>query len=334
MDVRLLIFIVALCVFVAAMVLFTLAPAIVTYKTVFGRQDKTEGYKYFTPEDFGLTYEKLKVELYGGQLSCHIYSVKPVESCEKVVIFQHGFGAGVSSYMTEIAHFAKKGYAVVATDAYGCNASAGKNTKGFYAGAEALIATYIGVNCDKRLKDKKIIAVGHSWGAYSVLAAGAVIKVDGVIALSAFNSPVQCLCTLLANVGGKLGKLYSHLVRGWFYLFNLFKFGAKGNVKAHKAIEKSGVKTLLIHGEKDAVVPLKFSAAAKAVGANVEKIILPDKKHNPYNTVAAEDKLASLMALNADSAEGKAALASFDWTAATEEDGAVMEKIDSFIESV
>lgn len=317
-------------------ILFTLVPALIIDKAVFGcRQDKNPNFKYFTPEDFGLSVEPVSVSYCGVNLAANVYSVKPVEQCDRVVIFQHGFGAGSSSYMTEIAHFAKQGFAVVAVDAYGCNNSSGGKIKGFYAGAEAVIAAYIGVNCDERLKNKKIILVGHSWGAYSVLAACGSIQVDGVVAMSGFNAPAQCVCDTLKKMGG-VGRFYAPLLHGWFCIFNLFKFGAKGNTKAAKAVEVGGAKTLIIHGEKDAAVGYKNSAANKVKGDNVTCVLLPDKGHNPYNTVAAEAGLAELTGKHDFAGEAAAAeyFKAFDWKAVTEEDAEVMRIIDEFIEKI
>lgn len=298
---------------------------------VFTRQDKNPSFKYFTAKDFGLKAEEIGVVYRGVRLYARIYSVKPAEECEKVVIFQHGFGAGSSSYMTEIAYFAKCGYAVVAADAYGCNNSAGKKALGFYAGAEAVIAAYIGVKREERLKDKKVVLVGHSWGAYSVLCAAKKIKVDGVVAMSGFNAPAQCICDQIKLVSG-YGKALAPLLHPFFFICNIFRFGFKGNTHAAKAVEKSGAKALLIHGEKDRTAPLKHSAAAKAEGGNITKLILPGKKHNPYNTVAAESKLAELSAVGG--ANGGEYLKEFDWAAATEEDQEIMSDIDRFIRSV
>lgn len=316
--------------------IFTLGPAVIVYRSAFGRrQDKNPYFKYFTPEDFNLTVEHMPVRLYGVELAANLYTAKPVEACEKVVIFQHGFGAGSSSYTTEIAHFAKRGFAVVAVDAYGCNKSEGKSIRGFYAGAEAVIAAYVGVNLDERLKNKPVVLVGHSWGAYSVLAASGTVKADGVVALSGFNAPAKCVCDTLKSMGG-LGRLFAPLTHGWVWLINLFKFGAKGNLKAAKAVKKSGVKTLIIHGEKDTAVGFKNSAAHKVKGENVTTVILPDKRHNPYNTVAAEDKLAELTGSHnfESEEEAKEYFKNFDWAGVTEEDEEVMSNIDSFIEKL
>ena len=313
-------------------VVFTFTMSYVLHKIIFGRQDKDPDYKYFTPEDFGVSAESVPVNYGGVTLAANLYTVKPAEECDRVVIFQHGFGAGTSSYMTEIAHFANRGFAVLAADAYGCNNSAGKSAKGFYAGAEAVIAAYIAVKSDERLKNKRVVLVGHSWGAYSVLAASKRVGADGVVALSSFNSPVQCLGDFIKAIG-PVGKIFAPSMQMWFAVINFFKFGAKGNTKAAKAIKKSGTKALLIHGEKDGTVRLKHGAAYLAKGENVEKLILPEKRHNPYNTVAAEQKLAELTGAHdfANGEEEKEYYASFDWQAATEEDAAVMEKIDAFI---
>lgn len=302
-------------------------------KIIFGgRQDKNPNFKYFTPQDFDLKSEDFPVFYSGVDLYGKLYFTQSIEECKSLVIFVHGFGAGSSSYMTEIAHFAKKGNLVLAVDAFGCNNSAGASIRGFYAGAEAVIAAYIGVNSDKRLKDMNKILVGHSWGAYSVLAASKSVSVGGVVAMSAFDSPAKMVTTALKSTG-TFGKLYAPFVYPFIALIFACRFGVGGNTKASKAIEKSGTKALLIHGEKDALVPLKLSAAHIAKGENITSVILPDKGHNPYNTVSAEAKLKELTSAHnfANEDEGKAYYASFDWAAATEDDEKVMSIIDDFI---
>lgn len=316
------------CIFVL-LTLILIMMGVVINKVVFTRQDKNPDFKYFTAEDFKLKTEDIEVTYKGEQLYSKIYSVKPVEECEKVVIFQHGFGAGSSSYMTEIATLASFGYAVVATDAYGCNNSLGKKVGGFFAGTEAVIATYIGVKRFEKLKDKKIVLVGHSWGAYSVCCAANKVKVDGVVALSGFNVPAQCICDQLKMIA-PMGKLLAPVLHPIFFLINVFR-SSNGNTHAATSLKKSGVKALLIHGEKDRTVTLKHSVAKKAKGENVTKLILADKKHNPYNTVEAEEYLAKLLAFDGKDEEF---LKSYDWKKVTQEDSEVMSNIDNFIKSI
>ncbi|MGN1060967.1 MAG: alpha/beta hydrolase [Candidatus Coproplasma sp.] len=328
MEIWQIILIVFGCVFVL-LTLILIMMGVVINKVVFARQDKNPEFKYFTAEEFNLITEDIDVTYKGEKLYSKLYSTKPVEECEKVVIFQHGFGAGTSSYMTEIASLAKFGYAVVATDAYACNNSTGKKVGGFFAGTEAVIATYIGVKRCEKLKDKKVVLVGHSWGAYSVCCAANKVKVDGVVALSGFNAPAQCICDQLKMIA-PMGKLMAPVLHPIFFFINMFR-SSNGNTHAANALKKSGVKALLIHGKKDRTVPKKHSAAQKAQGDNVTKLILADKKHNPYNTVAAEECLAKLLSFSGDNEEF---YKNFDWTKATEEDDKIMSNIDSFIKSL
>ena len=107
----------------------------------------------------------------------------------------------------------------------------------------------------------------------------------------------------------------------WFV--NFLTYGKNGNKNAAKCAIKSGVPTLLIHGDKDKVVPIKGSAFAKANGKNITKLIAEGKGHNPYNTANAEKLLARLFSLK-DFSE-------FDFKGATEEDEEVMRAVADFI---
>lgn len=320
---------------VAVLVTFIVfSTALVIHHTVFGcRQDKNPLFKYFTADDFGISKQSFPVKLGKNEISCAIYGGQLLESSEKVVIFAHGFGAGSASYTTEIAHFVKAGFPVVAYDAYGCNESAGKSVKGFYAGTYSLIATFNAVKADARFNGKKIVVVGHSWGAYSALAASERIKVDGVVTMSSFNKPAQAISDSLKKMGG-VAKAYSGLVHPAFWFINLCKFGARGNRSASRAIVKSGVPALLIHGADDRLAVLPHSAAAKAEGKNVTKLILSGKRHNPYNTPAAEIKLSALNKAVSQGTDDIDFFKNFDWKGATETDEEVMAKIDEFIARV
>lgn len=312
----------------------TFSTALVVHHTIFGsRQDKNPLFKYFTPEDFGISTENFPVKMGKKQLSCAIYLGQPIENCEKVVIFAHGFGAGSASYMTEIAHFAKAGFAVVAHENYGCNGSAGKGVKGFYAGTQALVATFNAVKADARFKGKKVVLVGHSWGAYSVLTASEMVGADGIVSMSSFDKPAKAICDSLKKMGG-VAKAYSRIVGPSFSFINFCRFGARGNRSASRAIVNSGLPALMIHGEDDSLALVENSAAYIAKGDNITKLILSGKHHNPYVTPSAEIKLSALNKAVSQGVKDAEFFKNFDWKGATEEDEEVMAKIDEFIASV
>lgn len=334
MDAWQIVLICVACASVLAVISCGLAFAIVVDRAVFGtRQVKDARFRYFTEEDFALKGEDFPVFYSGISLSGRLYFDGALKDRDTLVIFVHGFGAGSSSYTTEIASLVRRGYAVLAYDAYGCNASQGKGIRGFYCGAECAIAAVLAARRDERLKDKRTFLVGHSWGAYSALCAASEVGVDGVVALSAFNDPVKALTDMVNSGMGRPNRVLAALVYPWFRLINAIKFGLKGNVKAAKAVIESGTPALIIHGEHDLTVPITNSAALAATGRGPKVEVLAGKAHNPYNTPDAERLLGMLLTARfADEKEERLYFDNFDWRAATEEDEGVMNEIYAFIE--
>lgn len=303
---------------------------------IFGkRQQKNAAYKYFSAEELGLHAEPFKVPFGKVQLSGNLCFSGRLEDERVLVIFVHGFGAGSASYTTEISSLVRHGYAVLAYDAYGCNDSPGKSIRSFYSGVRCAVAAFDAACNDVRLKGLKKVFCGHSWGAYSALCAAGKTKVDGVVALSAFDSPVVAVVDAIGAAAGRRAKELAALSMPMFWLINFLKSGAKANARAAVAATKSGVKCLLVHGERDVTVPLSNSAARHAQGANVTSVLLRDKGHNPYNTVEAERILSSLFAAKFVSEDEKQTFFSkFDWKQATKEDDAVMGAVCDFIDAI
>jgi hypothetical protein len=131
-------------------------------------------------------------------------------------------------------------------------------------------------------------------------------------------------------------KIISTIIQPSLWVLNRIVGGKNGNADSAKIIKESKVPALLIWGEKDAFVTEKISTAKQADGGNIRKYILSEKRHNPYNTVSAEDKLAELLeGMNkefADENARKAYFSQFNFVAATEEDPYVMQATVDFIE--
>lgn len=327
--------------------------------SVFGKRcNKNPLLKYFTAKDFGLTAEDVTVNCGKTALCGHIYRNESASAqnfaCQnlagqnmagqinqnsanqnlkqKLIIFAHGMGPGQAAYTTEIAYFCSLGYTVLALDSKGCNLSKGKNIGGMYQGAKTVIAAIDYAARDKNLKTLPVALVGHSWGGYSVLCASAKRKVEKVVAISAPKSPVKTII----NAAPKAAKPLVVALSPFWFVINIFKFGFSGNANAANCAKKSGAKTLIIHGENDAVVPPQKGAYGACKGKNVTKILVKEKLHNPYNTASAEAELArltqKLAALKALSEEEKTEFFSnFNYKAATEEDEEVMRTIAEFI---
>jgi hypothetical protein len=315
---------------------------IVVDKAVFSkRQERNKLLKYFSANDFGLTVEKVPLNYNGHNLYGAVYSKGQLKECEKLIIFAHGIGPGHCAYMTEVAYYCNKGYAVLAYDSLGCDRSEGKNIHSFYTGAECVVAAYIGAKCHKHLKDLPVYLVGHSWGGYSVLCASQQINVKGVVAFSAFSSPAKTICSLACANSNKMMKPMFYLMTPSLNLIAACKNMRTGSKNAAKAIALSKTPALLVWGEKDAAVNAQCSAACVASGDNVQKLIIPDRAHNVYNTVAAEGKLAELSEALGKVSRGQLTgeqaityFSGFDYVAATEEDLDIMQKTVDFMESL
>ncbi len=312
-------------------------------KKAFGsRCDKNPLLKYFTAEDFSLKAEEVEIPRKGGALRGFLYSKEGVERNGRLAVFCHGMGPGHIAYTTEIAYFCGKGFDVLAVDYGGCGLSDGKSIRGLYGGTEgALEALNYAAGLQKY---RDICLIGHSWGGYAALTAAEAAtkksdknganaegatgatgaKLSSVVAISAPDSPADTVLNVLSSMVPKaVSAMLSPFV----------KIVVRGR-SAAKSAEKCGVPVLLVYGGKDGDVPPENSAFTKAEGGNITKLFCEEKRHNPYNTVRAEEQLARLTGALAKLRTGETApdfFSSFDYAAATEEDGEVMNRISAFL---
>ncbi len=318
---------------IAAFIALLFALAAFTLKVAFGsRCDKDPNLYYRLPEEFSLKFEPVKVMQGKLALNGFIYTSGNVDKVDNLVIFCHGLGAGHIAYTTEIAYFCNQGYPVLALDIRGCNYSEGKNIGGMYEGVNCVKAAIDFARADSRFKSSRIILVGHSWGGYSVLCASAEKKVDKVVAISAPLTPVKTIYNGAAKI---ISKPFAFILSPFWYILNFFKFGVKGNLNAATCAKNCEAEVLLIHGDKDNIVPLKFSAYANASGNNIKKYMATGKSHNPYASMRAQQLLIELNeklahAIKPDE-QTKKYLKEFDFIAATEQDSDVMQSICKFL---
>lgn len=329
-----LIAVIAVCSSAAFILILLFSFALLSYNFAFGkRYDKNPLLKYFTAEDFSLSAEAVEFKVGKTAVRGFIYRKADIKSNGKLVIFVHGMGPGHIAYTTEIAYFCNNGFTVLAVDSIGCNLSDGKNIRGMYAGALTAVGAYDYAKTLPQLAGMRVYFAGHSWGGYSALCASAERKADKVVAISAPDTPVK---TIYEGASKVISKPFAAMLRPFWYLINLLKFGAKGNKNAAKCAVNNGTPTLLIHGDNDTIVNRYKAVFYCADGENITKYLAEGKAHNPYNTLNAEKKLAELSSSLTRAAkmtedERKRFFGNFDFKAATEEDAEVMGKIVDFL---
>ena len=286
----------------------------VNKKTFGSRHDKNPLLKYYTAADFGLNAKPVDISCVKNKhIRGVIYKKEGVLPKKDLLIFCHGMGPGHIAYTTEIAYLCNLGYTVLAPDYYGCNLSDGKNIRDIDNGKKAVIAAIY--YAELNLKFDKIILVGHSWGGHSALCAANAVgaPVSAVVSISAPDRSEKVMHATLK-------KHMPKFLAGLLYPFLCIVCGGESSARA---AENCSNRVLLIHGECDPLVSVENSAYGAANGKNIEKYLVKGKRHNPYNTSAAENKLSELAANLSAYKRGevsKSYFEDFDFAAATEED--------------
>lgn len=299
-------------------------------KSVFGsRHDKNPLLKYYTAADFGLFAKQVDISCVKNEyIRGVIYKNEGVTPKNELIIFCHGMGPGHIAYTTEIAYLCNLGYTVLAPDYYGSGLSDGKNLKSNLSALNGVISSIY--YAEENLNFDKTYLIGHSWGAYSALcAAHKTGIVDGVIAISAPDKSEKIMRSSLRD---RMPKFFANLL----YPFLCIACGGESAGKAAEQVSPK-IPILLIHGEKDPLVSLQISAFSAANGEHITKYLAKGKRHNPYNTIAAEKKLSELLKGMSKYKKGEVGedfFKTFDFAAATEEDGEVMEQISNFLSRI
>lgn len=290
------------------------------------RDDEGIAY-YFSDKDFPGLHKAPRAfkSSLGHTLQGYFYSYDdPKEG--RLVVFDHGFGAGHESYMKEIEMLCRHGYRVFAYDHTGCMESGGESCRGMAQSLHDLDDAIKMLRCDSELAGVDISVMGHSWGGFSTLNITALHKdISHVCVLSGFLSVKRLIASNFSGLLSGYRKAVLALERETNPDYVDFD--------ATKTLSDYEGKALLIYSENDKLVKksLHFNPlyAALSEKKNVKLILEMNKGHNPNYTEAAVKLLGEYLTDLAklrkqkklESAEEKAAfLKKYDWNAMTEQD--------------
>ncbi len=289
---------------------------------------------YFTANDFkGLSSEPYEFKSSKGHtLKGAFYSYNdPIAN--RIIVFDHGFGGGHTSYMKEIELLCRHGYLVFAYDHTGCMASGGETPNGMAQSLCDLNDCISSLKANERLKNYDFSVMGHSWGGFSTLNISALHPdISHIVVLSGFVSVEM----LVNSYFGGLLKAYRKPI------MELERDSNPEFIKynALQTLKNSKTKALLIYSDNDRLCSKNVHYDALASGLadceSVELVLEHGKGHNPNYTldavaylgeyVSAKNKLMKQKKLNTKE-QKKDFLASFDWDRMTKQDEKVWNKI-------
>lgn len=323
-------------------VAFLLLLAFAVEKVGFGNRCEGNAYlQYFTAADFpNLTADPVEFTGNRGQvLRGNLYSEADRQDFKALLVFSHGMGGGHLSYTTELDFFAKHGYLVLAYDNTGTMASEGKSLVGMPQAISDLRSALEFAKQDARTRELPVVLAGHSWGGYAVCR---VLyyrpNVKGVVAFSAPDDVPTLLCAQAkATTGKNLGFLEPFL-----RLYERMRFGKVAAMRTSEIAAQADVPLLLLHGGRDTTVPPEDAAATQEIlkeRKNIQVRLYPEKQHNVYATVEAEqyiaDAFTKLGVLTKDKAraeDAKVFAETLDFRKMCEEDSNVMETAATFLD--
>lgn len=194
----------------------------------------------------------------GNKINAAFYTNEEFYDKKALLILSHGIGCGMNNYLNRIDYFARKGYLVFAFDMTGSCESKGSSINGLPQSVVDIKNALIYLKTVDEIKGMKKLLYGHSWSGYgsaTVLNFKEAQDLDAVASLSGFNNAWD----ITARQGYRyIGKLMI-LLKPWFNLYQLIKFGKAGVVNAIQGINKYNKPVLVEHSEDDPTVSFEVS---------------------------------------------------------------------------
>ena len=304
------------------------------FDAVLGRYDGDPAYHYDTISDFpDLSCQPFDIA--GDRnvtLKGAFYYIGQLQP-EKLIVFDHGIGAGHLAYLKEIDYLARNGYTVYSYDHTGCVSTGGTGILGFAQGINDLDHVLTALQKDPRFSAVPRKLIGHSWGGYSCMNVSALHpEVTHVVSLAGFLSARSLVEQYIPKAFLKYSKEVMDRERQHNPKY--------ADMDARESLLKS--KTHLMHLQSKDDVKVKFElcceplSAALADRPNTEFVVVDRKNHDPQRTEAAAAANAAMLKTLGEkkprTPDQQAAFrAAFDWNQITEQDPDIWNKILAFL---
>ena len=309
------------------------------YKRVaYRRYGEREDRCYFSHSDFsGVNMEKYSFKnKWGEDLSAYFY-YPDNEIDGRIILFEHGLGAGHQSYMRQIVTLVNNGYRVFTYDHTGCGASAGESIKGLVGSLCDLDFCLRALKSDSKYADKRVSVIGHSWGGFSAMNIAKLHpELECVVAMSGFRS----LDAILRQIMTGFKKPFIPKIFALEERVNPEYVSFDGG----ESLSATDCRVLMIHSDDDAVVSKKIHfdtlQLELANKPNIKFLSLCGKGHDITLSESAMKYIREFRLLykkeskKLKTKEAKRAFVkSFDWYKMTEQDTELWSVIFDFLDS-
>lgn len=309
------------------------------YDMQFSRKQSAEPLVRTVDEFPGLLCEECTFTSNNGQkLAGYKYSKSGLKATG-VVVFAHGLGPGGQCIYMDVAnYFTSNGFYVFMYDVTGNDKSEGDAIGGMEQGVIDLDYAIRYVEQDSLYKNLPVVLMGHSWGAYCVMAELNVHpEVKAVAELSGFSSTVDSLKSMYAgNLAGIYGKDVSDQFAPLWASLEKERFGKYADYTGLSGAANSKAGIMVIQSSDDKNVPQAlgydlYYAKYKDDPRFTFKLYTNRAHMTIYYTDAARAYFPEANRISAEMA-GNSGIENFDKAKAYEVDTQLMDQIrDMFV---
>lgn len=244
------------------------------------------------PNVFGIRYKIINFSTFDNinLIGCFLEAANP----KATIIFLHGIGDSRFSHLEFMSNFVRHGYNVLMYDARAHGESAGNFcTFGFYEKNDVGSAINF-------LDENKLIQKNEVIGLMGVSLGGAVAlqslyqdsRIKFCIIESAFSNFRSILKDYRSTGIFRITKLFNKIIDN--RIEKLAKFSID-DITPERFLKGYSGKVLLVHGEKDRKILVKYHVELKKNARNCESIIIPGADHNDVRELGGEDYVKKLL---------------------------------------
>lgn len=320
----------------AVLALLPLIPIHLQYsREISHRLNFSKDLKYFKATDFpGLEMKPFEFASNRGQILKGGFYRYPQAAKDRLVIVVPGYGPGHLAYTGMIQALAQLGYEVFSFDLTGTGLSEGTSMISHAQGLHDLTFALKALFNQPTYRQKKWTVLGHSLGGYITLNSDyRGYPVDRLVSMSGFNNLVDIF---------RYQKEAFRRFHVYFSLYMALRYGSLAWKTSYQSVRASRIKTLIMTGENDQVVPVQqnFKIFHPLENGRVRLATLKDKAHNPYFSVRGERYFIEKLLVERPkviATKDRPTIEAFhrqlDYSLMTENDPSVFAMIQQFIQS-